>query len=186
MKPQQGRLVVGWQNEISWARWAEANQFPVLETFPASKFVGSVATDIEAVKKARDIEETERRALIAARIGQGQFRNILMTIWKSRCAVTECETSEVLRASHIQPWKFSTNEERLDPQNGLLLSANLDALFDRGLIAFAKDGKMLVSECLSDKERRVLGLHVDSELRMSVSPTTKAYLKWHREYWTFD
>ncbi|HET9245398.1 MAG TPA: HNH endonuclease signature motif containing protein, partial [Xanthobacteraceae bacterium] len=58
-----------------------------------------------------------------------------------------------LRASHIKPWRESSDRERLDPANGLLLTANLDALFNDGLIAFDDEGQMLVSAQLTRKDR---------------------------------
>ena len=62
-----------------------------------------------------------------------------------RCAVTGCAISVVLRSSHIKPWADSTNSERLNPANGLLLAAHIDALFDGGLISFENNGTMLAS-----------------------------------------
>jgi hypothetical protein len=56
---------------------------------------------------------------------------------------------DVLRASHIKPWKKSSNDERLDPENGLLLLANIDILFEKGFVSFDDDGCMLVSKDLS-------------------------------------
>jgi hypothetical protein len=58
--------------------------------------------------------------------------------WEKRCTVTCCATLETIRASHIKPWWMATNEERLDPGNGLPLVATVDTLFDAGLITFRK------------------------------------------------
>jgi predicted restriction endonuclease len=52
---------------------------------------------------------------------------------------------EHLRASHCKPWRDSSNEERLDGENGLLLRPNADHLFDRGFIGFEDNGDVLVS-----------------------------------------
>jgi hypothetical protein len=49
----------------------------------------------------------------------------------------------VLRASHIKPWAKSTNRERLNAENGIMLAAHVDALFGRGLMSFADDRAML-------------------------------------------
>ena len=57
-----------------------------------------------------------------------------MEYWDSKCAVTGLAIPELLKASHIKPWKDSTDEERLDIFNGLLLAPHLDAAFDRGFI----------------------------------------------------
>ena len=76
---------------------------------------------------------TEVERMVRQRIGQQNFRQALMTYWGGACAVTGIDVSDVLRASHIKPWaECATDAERLDVFNGFLLSANLDALFDKG------------------------------------------------------
>jgi hypothetical protein len=92
--------------------------------------------DVADIRAATNVGETTKQALIDARRGQGNFRDQLMARWDNSCAVTGCNQPQVLRASHIKPWKKCSNAERLNPYNGLLLSANLDALFDRGLVSF--------------------------------------------------
>lgn len=52
------------------------------------------------------------------------------------CALTGLAAPEMLVGSHIKPWRESSNEERLDPMNGLLLAAHADKLFDRYLMSF--------------------------------------------------
>lgn len=84
--------------------------------------------------------ETERQQLATARVGQGKFRKDLMSRWGSRCPLSGVDRPELLRASHIKPWASSNNFERLDPANGLLLSAAYDAAFDALLITFDDTG----------------------------------------------
>jgi len=123
-------------------------------------------------------KSTTRLSLAQARIGQGKYRQDLLQKWGHACAVTGLTSSSVLRASHVKPWKTSNDTERLDPENGLLLSANLDALFDRGLISFADDGQMLIAEELDPAERERLGL--PGQLRTQPAPPLKRYLQHHR------
>jgi hypothetical protein len=85
---------------------------------------------------------TEKQAVTKARIGQGIFRQLLLEMWEG-CAVTDIRLPNVLRASHIKPWRFSTNSERLDPYNGLLLLPQYDQLFDKGLISFDNKGPVI-------------------------------------------
>ncbi|PHQ59425.1 MAG: hypothetical protein COC10_13400, partial [Sphingobium sp.] len=99
--------------------------------------------DIHAVLPSLLETETTRKAIIDARVGQGQFRENLINHWLT-CAVTGATNPLLLRASHIKPWKESSNNERLDSFNGLLLSANLDAAFDSGLISFDNSGKIML------------------------------------------
>lgn len=103
--------------------------------------------------------KTETESVRAARLGQARFRNNLMDRWSRRCALTNLPLPELLRASHIKPWCDSTPTERLDTNNGLLLAVHIDALFDRGLITFADDGRLLSSSVLSAGVRAQLGLN---------------------------
>ena len=86
-------------------------------------------------------DETEREVLAKARVGQGRFRADLVAAWRKGevCALTGLAIPEMLIASHIKPWRDSTNEERLDPMNGLLLVAHADKLFDRHLMSFYEE-----------------------------------------------
>jgi HNH endonuclease len=124
--------------------------------------------------------EVEREALIKARVGQGNFRMDVIALWGS-CAVTGCSLTKVLNASHIVPWAgCATNREKLDPFNGLLLTPNLDKLFDRLLIAFNDDGSILLSKDLGAKEREILGVSEQTKLRF-VRPAMLPYLQRHRQ-----
>jgi hypothetical protein len=136
------------------------------------------AADVGLIVRDRRLKETSKTTMIEARLGQGDFRADLMKRWNGVCAVTGCAVPEVLRASHIKPWKNSRNKERLDPANGLLLSANIDALFDSGLITFGRDGRMLVSKSVPTRERKRLGL--PRKLSRVPDRSERAYLKEHR------
>ena len=83
----------------------------------------------------------------------------------------------MLIASHIKPWKDSTNTERLDVFNGLLLIPNLDKAFDSGLITFDNNGKIKISSKLVDPEK--LGIKTDQNILLD--DQHKKYLKFHRE-----
>ena len=93
--------------------------------------------------------------------------------------MTDAKTADAIRASHIKPWRDSTDEERLDASNGLPLVANLDALFDAGLISFDASGVVLLSPLLDSEDRAVLGL-AGLALRAKPSAETKTYLAYHR------
>lgn len=122
---------------------------------------------------------TEVITQIQARRGQGKFRQDLLDLWGGACAVTGLDCTDVLRASHIKPWREATGKQRLDSGNGLLLAANLDALFDRGLIGFDDSGEMLVSSRLSAAHCAALGL--PKALRF-VPEGVGEYLGYHREH----
>ena len=122
---------------------------------------------------------TERASLIRSRRGQGAFREHLIRLWRGRCCVTGVSTRELLRASHIKPWRDSNNAERLDPFNGLLLAVNYDAAFDAGLISFRDDGQVMVrGQAWSDLGR--LGIARDSTIQ-GLKPRHLEFLRYQRE-----
>lgn len=98
----------------------------------------------EAIKGRTDIAATFKEQLVKSRRGQGLFKaNVRLN--EKGCRVTGVTDLQHLRASHIKPWKDSTDEEKLSGCNGLLLAPHIDHLFDRGLISFSDNGNLLVS-----------------------------------------
>ena len=125
---------------------------------------------------------TEALRLTKQRIGQNLFRKALMDYWGGACAVSGLHLPELLRASHAKPWAdCATDAERLDVFNGFLLSAQLDALFDSGLITFAETGELIPSSRLDSFHRMLLGLTASEPPRLRwISPQHLHYLRWHR------
>ncbi|MEH2497859.1 putative restriction endonuclease [Bradyrhizobium sp. AZCC 1678] len=121
---------------------------------------------------------TTTEIYIDARIGQDRFRYDLIKARGAACEVTGCRIQEILRASHIKPWAVASDRERLDPENGLLLSAHLDALFDSGLISFTDDGTMLISDRIGTQDR--LDLQLPQSLRSRPSTRRAKFLFYHR------
>ena len=124
--------------------------------------------------------QTERKGLVVTRVGQGYYRKQLLDRWENKCAVTSCTIKNILIASHIVPWRKSNDVERLDIGNGILLSPNLDALFDRHLITFDDEGNILISKNLSKDELTNLGILNNLKLH-KVYPDMVGYLARHRE-----
>lgn len=123
---------------------------------------------------------TEVERLVVQRIGQDVFRAGLIDYWEGRCAITGLSVVELLRASHIKPWAAcETDAVRLDIFNGLLLAPHLDAAFDRGLIAVADDGRVLVSPRIGGQDRARLGLQETLKITALTAPH-RGYLEWHR------
>lgn len=126
------------------------------------------------------VSATEKERLLLARVGQGSYRKKLVARWAS-CSVLGCGPETTLIASHIVPWReCETNEERLDPDNGLLLSPNLDKLFDRKLISFSDTGALLVSPALAPTDAAALGIRQEMRLR-KIPPGALKYLARHRD-----
>ncbi len=135
------------------------------------------SSDLAAVI-ASSVDATTKERLVNARLGQGGYRESLLDMWGGRCALTGCDIVQVLRASHIKPWRDSTNEERLDPFNGVLLAASIDALFDRNLITVGADDSILVSCSISCDALIRLGL--TRGRRLSLSDRRDNYIVSHR------
>ncbi len=131
--------------------------------------------DISQVMTDNTLTATEKTILVNTRMGQGQFRAKLVQMWGG-CALTGYRNTQLLLASHIKPWRDSSNEERLDKFNGLLLLANLDKAFDLGFISFTDSGKVLISRDLENPQ--AIGLRDDMAFR--VSHQHKRYLGYHR------
>lgn len=128
-----------------------------------------------------ELEDTEAIREAKERLGQQKYRSRLEKLWGKACAVTGLSIAPVLRASHAKPWaECLSGQERLDPYNGFLLVANLDALFDKFLISFDDGGKMLVAPNISKKEQELLGIREGMRLR-KVHCRHLPYLKYHRE-----
>jgi hypothetical protein len=137
--------------------------------------------EMEQVITDQTIPETTRQAVVMARRGQGLFKQNVQRI-ESYCRVTQVEQIEHLRASHCKPWRDASNAERLDGQNGLLLTPDVDHLFDRGFISFEDNGTVLVSPVAHRESLQRMGL--EDALRRNVggfSEGQRTYLAFHRE-----
>lgn len=126
------------------------------------------------------VRETERLAIIRARNGQGIFKERVSKI-ESRCRLTGVENPVHLVASHCKPWRDSTNEERLNGENGLLLTPSIDHLFDRGFIGFEDNGKLIISPVAHRPSLQRMG--IDTMKAVNVGGFTggqKQFLDFHR------
>lgn len=131
--------------------------------------------------RASAISETSKQALVLARRGQGLFRARVAAV-ERRCRVTGIENLEYLKASHTKPWRDASNEERLDGENGLLLSPDVDHLFDRGLLSFEDSGRVLISPVADLGAIELLGLKEALSRNVgSFSAGQRGYLCFHRE-----
>jgi putative restriction endonuclease len=86
-----------------------------------------------------------RRVFTEQRVKQNFFRRAVLASYRGRCCMCGLSEPRLLIASHIVPWsKDKTN--RLNPSNGLCLSAIHDRAFDKGLITLTDDWKVVLSE----------------------------------------
>lgn len=131
------------------------------------------------------VSKTTRDAIVKARVGQGKFRADLLKMWSNQCSLTGLANTDLLVASHIHAWSMSTNEERIDPNNGLLLAPHIDRVFDRGLISFDRDGRLLLSPKLTQHDQQIFALDRYKALR-NISDGNRAFLARHRATYNFQ
>jgi putative restriction endonuclease len=91
---------------------------------------------------------TQSKATVRVRRGQQFFRQTILNTYGIRCCISGISIPDLLVASHIKPWSICTDKERLDPQNGLCLSALHDAAFDGGLITLDERFRLVLSKHL--------------------------------------
>lgn len=146
----------------------------------------SVCEQASLRKKGRIQQGRTREAVAQARVGQGQFRDDVLALWKHTCPVTGLAKPELLTASHIVPWSLSNEIEKIDPNNGFPLSPALDKLFDRGYMSFNDYGQLLIKTSeLSIQDLQCLGINPKAKIR-GLGTKQKAYLARHRQLYHFS
>jgi putative restriction endonuclease len=86
---------------------------------------------------------------VQVRQNQHIFRKMILSIYQGQCCLTGLPVQEVLRASHITEWA-KDKKNRMNPENGLCLSATYDAAFDRHLISFDEDYRLIFAPSLKE------------------------------------
>ncbi len=132
-----------------------------------------------ALMQRTDLTPEQKLTLVRARRGQGPYRHEVEQVEKS-CRITGLFDRRHLRARHIRPWRLSDDQQKLDGQNGLLLSPHLDHLFERGFISFSDDGDLLISKHLNPAVFQTWGLRPQRNVG-PFTPTQRQYLAYHRE-----
>lgn len=135
---------------------------------------------INAIQTIPNISQTEKNQIVAARIGQGLFRRNLI-YEQGSCPITGVDDSRLLIASHIKPWRVSSNTERLDAKNGLLLTPTYDKLFDSGFISFKDNHEIIISSLITNENRTRLGLVENAAYPNLPVQGREIYLEYHRD-----
>lgn len=108
----------------------------------------------EVLKELQNYTGKAREAVVRVRVNQHQFRKMILNNYNDTCAITGINDSRLLIASHIIPWA-EREDTRLDPENGICLSALYDKAFDKGLITIRPDDyTVMVSPQLKDRLTR--------------------------------
>jgi putative restriction endonuclease len=125
--------------------------------------------------------DTELWALVRARIGQGKFRQQVSAI-ESGCRITRVTNPIHLIARHIKPWRDSNNTERLDGENGLLLTPSIDHLFGRGFISFTNNGKLISAPVADADSLKKMGIPLGQETHTGqFTRKQQEYLEYYRD-----
>lgn len=141
-------------------------------------------TDPHIDDQLPDYTGQTRTQVVQQRIGQTFFRRTVLSSYHSRCCITGLAEPRLLLASHIVPWgKDQAN--RLNPHNGLCLSALYDRAFDQGLITLDEDWRVVLSATLKKPEpplqkhfQSVEGQKIELPERFSPDPVL---MQHHRE-----
>lgn len=187
-----GRKGMGNASKLDRAIWAEFHadwEGLVLQS-------NQIRTDLEkAVEPTATVEPVDEKPLtdytgntrtqvVQQRIGQNFFRQAVLLSYDSRCCISGLAEPRLLVASHIVPWK-QDQANRLNPSNGLCLSALYDSAFDQGLITLDEDWRVVLSVQLKKPEpaleqffHSVEGQAIKLPDRFHPNP---AFMQQHRE-----
>lgn len=137
-----------------WDEFAENKELFIFEseTMLAKKENQSIEAKFNSLLfDLKDLKGETKIREVKTRVNQNVFRQIVMANYSDKCAITGIDLPELLFASHIIPW--SQNEvERLNPENGICLSALYDRAYDKGLISINENFKVLISDKLKKKK----------------------------------
>jgi hypothetical protein len=123
---------------------------------------------------------TNKLSQVNTRIGQHVFKARLIEKWDNKCSVTgvlELSPS-ILIASHAKPWAESNNIERLDGDNGLLLSPHIDKLFDTYRFTFSTTCKLIVSKSINNE--LLTAWNINKNTQLNLTDNQQYYMDYHR------
>jgi hypothetical protein len=135
-------------------------------------------------KELSDYSGEAYDAIVSVRIGQSFFRKAVLASYQNTCCISGVSLPQLLIASHIIPWA-DAKENRLNPSNGLCLSAIHDKAFDKGLITIRPDYTVYVSSILKEKcnNSKQMELLIGCDKKMITLPEkflpNKDFLDWH-------
>ena len=158
-------------------------EYRAMELKPAYYAAETTFDDMieKSLLQRTDIAQTEKESIVQARRGQGLYRENLCQI-ERHCRLTGVDDPRLLVASHIKPWRSCVSTfEKLDGNNGLLLTPTMDKLFDRRYMTFEDDGRAVLSEKIAPETYERVGIHPDRPIFVGpFRPQQQQYLRYHR------
>ncbi len=147
--------------------------------FLKSQYNPITTEEIEKCSSVENLVGKEKYALTKIRINQGAIRKNALKKYNSRCAICNMNAEELLIASHIKAWTDSTESEKGDVDNILLLCPNHDALFDKHYISFDAFGQIIISPQITSENQKLLNINTD--MHIELSDKMKDYMDYHRK-----
>jgi len=169
--PQKGMSNASATDRRVWRQFLDDPE-PLLEVYqlqmrsgptPQTNRAPQGFAERQAAYSAKQGSQTPREVIV--RIGQAFFREMILTAYTDRCALTGLDDPRLLTASHIVGWQ-EDSRERLNPSNGLCLNALHDRAFDRHLITFDEDYRLVIAADVPIEARRQLNRVESRRLRM--------------------
>ena len=192
-----GRKGMGNASQLDRSIWADLNHHWTSITLEAATEYEHLAAghgvspiaDIESDLQEESLivhEGKTRSAVVQVRINQARFRKAVLASYNNTCCISGLRHSKLVIASHIVPWSVD-KENRLNPRNGLCLSAIHDRAFDQGLLTVGPDGLIVLSEEL--RKIKTTSAFAEVVVACDGRPLQKPerfapnpeFLKWHRE-----
>lgn len=121
-----------------WNKYANNKELLFLKAQEIKARLSNITIEEQLFLKAEDFYGRTREATIQQRVNQCAFREMILSNYENKCALTGIDIPELLVASHIVPWSVDESN-RLNPANGICLSPLYDKMFDRGLIGIRED-----------------------------------------------
>jgi putative restriction endonuclease len=148
-----------------------------------------MSTDEDDIRRASELvppPATTVERIVKARVGQQKFKKEVIKQCDGTCAFTLVHDEGLLIAGHIKPWAKSNDEEKLDPQNGLVFTPTYDRLFNNGLITFTDSRALLISPLVSRETATRLhiapNMEIDIPLLGNSNRRRRDYMDYHREH----
>ncbi len=177
IKDKTGSTLYYWKLFADFDAIAQANCSPLVFTYGKKKSKNNDGNNDNEIIQPQ--ETTQQKEIRYARVGQGKYRDALLEECPF-CPFTMINDERLLIASHIKPWAASNDVEKIDSQNGFILSPLYDKLFDKGFITFTDDRHLHISKWISPKNVERIGLK--DNMFIQHLPLTKErckYLEFH-------
>ena len=167
-----------------WKLFADFQEIEKRKAYIENYGMASYRNDTENKWNVReyDLDAPQSIPIKYTRDGQSEYRKKLLEECPF-CPITMINEESLLIASHIKPWAVSDSNERIDPNNGFILSPLYDKLFDRGYITFSCDKRVFVSNWLSRQVKERIGIRENQLIQfLPINGQREKYLEYHREY----